>query len=136
MIADEGNECALAPAHVGKRIRLSVHAAEREVARLPAEFANTGLGEYHHNLHHSCTYVGMTAVPGKRRIAPPRSERMLFPGGAFMSWSINIGTIARTPVRIHITFVLFLGWIFFPTYAAAGPDAAFPSPAFSVLPFA
>src|SRR4029077_7522543 len=23
----------------------------------------------------SCTYVGMTAVPGKRRIAPPRSER-------------------------------------------------------------
>jgi hypothetical protein len=57
-------------------------------------------------------YVGMTAVPGKRRIAPPRSERMLLPGDAFMSWSINIGTITGTAVRIHITFVLFLGWIF------------------------
>ena len=28
-----------------------------------------------------------------------------------MSWSINIGTIAGTAVRIHLTFLLFLGWI-------------------------
>src|SRR5882762_7189715 len=78
----------------------------------------------------------MTAVPGKRRIAPPRSERMLFPGDAFMSWSINIGSIAGTAVRIHITFVLFLGWIFFATYAAEGSDAAFASLVFVVLLFA
>ena len=29
-----------------------------------------------------------------------------------MSWSLNIGTIAGTAVRVHITFLLFLGWIF------------------------
>jgi Zn-dependent protease/CBS domain-containing protein len=61
---------------------------------------------------------------------------MLFPGDAFMSWSINIGTIAGTAVRIHITFVLFLGWIFFATYAAEGSDAAFASLVFVVLLFA
>ena len=26
-----------------------------------------------------------------------------------MSWSLNIGTIAGTAVRVHITFLLFLG---------------------------
>ena len=29
-----------------------------------------------------------------------------------MSWSFNIGSIAGTQVRIHVTFVLFLAWIF------------------------
>jgi hypothetical protein len=29
-----------------------------------------------------------------------------------MRWSINIGSIAGTAVRIHVTFLLFLGWIF------------------------
>ena len=29
-----------------------------------------------------------------------------------MCWSINIGNIAGTAVRIHVTFLLFLGWIF------------------------
>src|SRR3974377_1015723 len=53
-----------------------------------------------------------------------------------MSWSINIGTIAGTVVRIHITFVLFLGWIFLATYAAEGPDAAFASLLFMLLLFA
>src|ERR1700680_4130505 len=53
-----------------------------------------------------------------------------------MSWSINIGRIAGTAVRIHVTFVLFLGWIFFATYAAAGSDAAFASLIFVVLLFA
>ena len=33
-----------------------------------------------------------------------------------MSWSINIGTIAGTAVRIHVTFLLFLGWIFVASY--------------------
>ena len=27
-----------------------------------------------------------------------------------MSWSLNIGSVAGTAVRIHITFLLFLGW--------------------------
>ena len=30
-----------------------------------------------------------------------------------MGWSIKIGTIAGTAIRLHITFLLFLGWIFF-----------------------
>ena len=29
-----------------------------------------------------------------------------------MPWSLNIGTIAGTAVRVHVTFLLFLGWIF------------------------
>ena len=33
-----------------------------------------------------------------------------------MSWSLNIGTIAGTAVRVHITFLLFLGWIFAASY--------------------
>jgi hypothetical protein len=41
-----------------------------------------------------------------------------------MSWSLNIGTIAGTAVRVHITFLLFLGWIFFANYVAEGPGAA------------
>jgi Zn-dependent protease/CBS domain-containing protein len=53
-----------------------------------------------------------------------------------MSWSINIGTIAGTAVRIHITFVLFLGWIFFATYAAEGPEAALANLIFLILLFA
>ena len=53
-----------------------------------------------------------------------------------MSWSINIGTIAGTAVRVHITFLLFLGWIFFATYVAEGPEAAMASLVFMVLLFA
>ena len=53
-----------------------------------------------------------------------------------MSWSINIGTIAGTAVRVHITFLLFLGWIFFATYVAEGPQAAMASLVFMVLLFA
>ena len=53
-----------------------------------------------------------------------------------MSWSINIGSIAGTAVRVHITFLLFLGWIFFATYVAEGPEAAMASLVFMVLLFA
>ena len=54
-----------------------------------------------------------------------------------MSWSFNIGSIAGTQVRIHVTFVLFLAWIFAASYAAGGADAAwsathFPRAAFSM----
>ena len=40
-----------------------------------------------------------------------------------MSWSLNIGTIAGTAVRVHVTFLLFLGWIFAASWVAGGPTA-------------
>src|SRR5262245_53109355 len=40
--------------------------------------------------------------------------------GPDMSWSVNIGSIAGTAVRIHITFLLFLVWIFGASYWAGG----------------
>lgn len=53
-----------------------------------------------------------------------------------MSWSLNIGSIAGTQVRIHITFLLFLGWIFFASYASGGQQAAISSLIFMLLLFA
>ena len=47
-----------------------------------------------------------------------------------MSWSFNIGSIAGTAVRIHVTFVLFLVWIFAASYASGGADAAWSATAF------
>jgi Zn-dependent protease/CBS domain-containing protein len=53
-----------------------------------------------------------------------------------MSWSLNIGTIAGTAVRVHVTFLLFLGWIFGVGWVAGGPEAAWQALAFLVLLFA
>lgn len=53
-----------------------------------------------------------------------------------MGWSLNIGSIAGTAVRIHITFLLFLVWIFGASYAAGGADAAWSGLIFMVLIFA
>src|ERR1700724_1724196 len=53
-----------------------------------------------------------------------------------MRWSLNIGTIAGTAVRVHITFLLFLVWIFAADYASGGPDAAWTGLIFMVLLFA
>jgi stage IV sporulation protein FB len=53
-----------------------------------------------------------------------------------MSWSLNIGTIAGTAVRVHITFLLFLGWIFAANYSAGGAEAAWSALLFMVLLFA
>src|ERR1051326_7814139 len=53
-----------------------------------------------------------------------------------MGWSVNIGTIAGTAVRIHVTFLLFLVWIFVASYLSGGPQAAWSSTAFMVLLFA
>jgi len=50
-----------------------------------------------------------------------------------MSWSLNIGTIAGTAVRLHITFVLFLGWIFVASWISGGPEAAWSGLVFLVL---
>jgi Zn-dependent protease/CBS domain-containing protein len=53
-----------------------------------------------------------------------------------MRWSLNIGTIAGTAVRVHITFLLFLVWIFAANYASGGPGAAWTGLLFMVLLFA
>jgi Zn-dependent protease/CBS domain-containing protein len=53
-----------------------------------------------------------------------------------MSWSLNIGTIAGTVVRIHVTFLLFLGWIFAAGWSAGGSAAAWQGLAFMLLLFA
>jgi Zn-dependent protease/CBS domain-containing protein len=53
-----------------------------------------------------------------------------------MSWSINIGRIAGTAVRIHLTFLLFLGWIFLASGYSGGQQAAWSGLLFMVLLFA
>jgi Zn-dependent protease/CBS domain-containing protein len=53
-----------------------------------------------------------------------------------MRWSVNIGTIAGTAVRVHITFLLFLVWIFAADYASGGPGEAWTGLLFMVLLFA
>jgi Zn-dependent protease/CBS domain-containing protein len=53
-----------------------------------------------------------------------------------MRWSLNIGTIAGTAVRVHITFLLFLVWIFAADYASGGPNEAWTGLLFMVLLFA
>ncbi|HMK69905.1 MAG TPA: site-2 protease family protein [Xanthobacteraceae bacterium] len=52
-----------------------------------------------------------------------------------MSWSLNIGSVAGTAIRIHITFLLFLAWIFGVEYIAGGPQAAWNGLLFIVLLF-
>jgi Zn-dependent protease/CBS domain-containing protein len=52
-----------------------------------------------------------------------------------MSWSVNIGRIAGTAVRIHVTFILFLVWIFAANYFTGGAAAAWNGLTFMVLLF-
>ena len=52
-----------------------------------------------------------------------------------MSWSLNIGRVAGTVVRIHLTFLLFLAWIFAASYASAGAATAWDTLLFIVLLF-
>src|SRR6201987_3681592 len=52
-----------------------------------------------------------------------------------MSWSVSIGRIAGTAVRIHITFLLFLIWIWFANYQTGGATAAWSSLLFLILLF-
>src|SRR5690242_6076393 len=52
-----------------------------------------------------------------------------------MSWSLNIGSIAGTSIRIHITFVLFLAWIFIASWALGGALMAWNGLAFMILLF-
>ncbi|BBF94741.1 site-2 protease family protein [Blastochloris tepida] len=53
-----------------------------------------------------------------------------------MSWSIPIGTIAGTVVRVHLTFLILLAWIGIAGYAAGGSAEALASLTFIVLLFA
>jgi len=53
-----------------------------------------------------------------------------------MSWSVNIGSIAGTAIRIHVTFLLFLVWIFVAGLATGGVNDAFTSLIFMILLFA
>jgi Zn-dependent protease/CBS domain-containing protein len=52
-----------------------------------------------------------------------------------MSWSLNIGRVAGTVVRIHLTFLLFLAWIFAGSYAQGGAATAWDSLVFMFLLF-
>jgi Zn-dependent protease len=52
-----------------------------------------------------------------------------------VSWSLNIGKVAGTVVRLHITFVLFLAWIFVSNYVSSGAAIAWNSLLFVVLLF-
>ncbi|HXX51000.1 MAG TPA: site-2 protease family protein [Xanthobacteraceae bacterium] len=52
-----------------------------------------------------------------------------------MGWSLNIGSVAGTAIRIHVTFLLFLAWIFGVSYLSGGPQAAWSGLLFMVLLF-
>jgi stage IV sporulation protein FB len=52
-----------------------------------------------------------------------------------MGWSLKIGSVAGTAVRMHVTFLLFLVWIFGVNYAAGGQQAAWGGLLFMVLLF-
>lgn len=53
-----------------------------------------------------------------------------------MQWSITVGQIAGTAIRIHVTFLLFLLWIAVSDYSTGGLEAAKFSVVFIVLIFA
>ena len=52
-----------------------------------------------------------------------------------MSWSFNIGSVAGTAIRIHVTFLLLLAWIFGANYISGGPQAAWSALVFVILLF-
>jgi Zn-dependent protease len=52
-----------------------------------------------------------------------------------MGWSLTIGRIAGTAVRLHFTFLLFLVWIGISDYLAGGTAAAVSSLVFIILVF-
>jgi stage IV sporulation protein FB len=52
-----------------------------------------------------------------------------------MSWSVNIGSIAGTAIRIHVTFILLLAFFFFVGLVSGSVDDAVKTVAFIVLLF-
>src|SRR5262245_25755440 len=75
------------------------------------------------------------SAPLHQRTHDPRkgsAQTLPFPGRsrpyeASMSWSLNIGKVAGTVVRVHLTFLLFLAWIFAASYASGGAATAWDS---------
>src|SRR5262245_38063634 len=57
-------------------------------------------------------------------------------GDPVMSWSVNIGSIAGTAIRIHVTFILFLAFLFFVGLASGNVLDGLKIVAFIVLLFA
>jgi stage IV sporulation protein FB len=53
-----------------------------------------------------------------------------------MGWSFNFGSIAGTSIKLHVTFLLFLAWIFLASYSTGGAEEAWNSLAFVLLLFA
>ncbi len=53
-----------------------------------------------------------------------------------MSWSLTIGRIAGTAVRVHVTFLMFLAWIGFSAFRQGGAAAALENVLFMALLFA
>lgn len=53
-----------------------------------------------------------------------------------MQWSVPIGVVKGTVIRVHLTFLLFLVWIGVSHYAQGGRDAAVQGIVFIVLLFA
>ena len=53
-----------------------------------------------------------------------------------MGWSLNLGTIAGTTVRVHFTFLLLLVWIWLTHYQIGGTPAAWQGVAFIIAVFA
>ncbi|MER8486621.1 site-2 protease family protein [Mesorhizobium sp. M1322] len=52
-----------------------------------------------------------------------------------MGWSLNLGTIAGTTVRVHFTFLLLLVWIWLTHYQIGGTPAAWEGVAFIIAVF-
>lgn len=52
-----------------------------------------------------------------------------------MGWSLKLGTIAGTEIRIHMTFVLLLVWIWLTHYQIGGAPAAWEGVAFILSVF-
>ena len=52
-----------------------------------------------------------------------------------MNWSLTIGRIAGTNIRLNVTFLIFLIWIGTADYLAGGPSAAVESIVFILLVF-
>jgi Zn-dependent protease/CBS domain-containing protein len=53
-----------------------------------------------------------------------------------MGWSLTLGRIAGTAVRIHVTFLLLLAWIGWSAWRTGGAEAAWSGIAFILLLFA
>jgi Zn-dependent protease/CBS domain-containing protein len=68
----------------------------------------------------------------ERSGASPRAKREYCP----MGWSLTLGRIAGTAVRIHVTFALLLLWIGWSAWRTGGAEAAFSGLVFILLLFA